>query len=339
VDYRALKSATFKNWYPLPLISEMLDRMRGARIFTKLDLQNSYHLFRIKEAKDYKIAFRKRYSQFEYRVMPFGLTNSPATFRAYIEDCLRPYIDDFTICNLNNILIYSTNEQEHEDHVKTVLERQRQFRLCCKANKYQFGASEISFLGFVISSDGIGMESDHISTIEDWPTPTSIRDFQVLLGFTNFYRRFIRKYANVTAPISDLLKKSTNKWKWTRKAELTFRKLKKAFTEAPIHQHFVPAKPIILQTDASGFAFAGILNQYDGFGILCPVNLYSRKCSPTEQNYDMYNRELLAIMETLRQWPHYLEGAHHKILILVRPQECRVFSNIKSALLETSEMG
>jgi len=159
------------------------------------------------------------------------------------------------------------------------------------------------------------MESDRISTIEDWPTPKSIRDVKVHLGFTNFYRRFIRKCAQLTAPIPDLLQKSTSRWEWTRKAELTFRKLKKTFTDTPIHQDLNPAKPIIRQTDASGFAIAGILNQYNGFSILRPVNFYSRKCSYGEQNYHTYDRELLAIVETLRQWRHYLEGANQKILI------------------------
>jgi hypothetical protein len=151
----------------------------------------------------------------------------------------------------------------------------------------------------------------------------------VLLGFTNFYRRFIRKYARVTTPISDLLKNSPGKWEWTRAAELAFRKLKKAFSEAPIHQHFDPAKPIILQTDASGFAIAGILNQYDSFGILRPVNFYSQKCSPAEQNYDTYNRELSAIVETLRQWRHYLEGANHKILIQCDHKNLEYFQTSK----------
>jgi len=186
VNYRALDSATDKNRYPQPLILEMLDGMRGARIFTKLDLRKAHHLIRIKEGVEYKTAFRTGYGQFEYRVMLFGLTNAPATFQAYIDDCLRPYIDDFAVCYLDDMLIYSTNEKEHKDHVKTVLERRRQFGLYCKAEKCQFGASEIGFLRFIISSDAIGMESDRISTIEDWPTPKSIRDVQVLLGFTNF---------------------------------------------------------------------------------------------------------------------------------------------------------
>ena len=157
----------------------------------------------------------------------------------------------------------------------------------------------------------------------------------MLLGFTNFYRRFIRNYAKVTLPLTELLKKADKagkppegrprrekseyrgkvKWEWTRQAELAFRKLKRTFTKAPILHHFVPAKPIILQIDVCGFANAGTLNQYDGFGVLRPVNFYFRKCSSAEQNYDTYDRELLAILETLRQWRHYPEGANHKVLI------------------------
>ena len=212
------------------------------------------------------------------------MTNAPATFQAYIDDCLRPYIDDFAVCYLDHILIYLTNKEEHEEQVRKVLERVREFGLHSKVEKCRFGVSQVGSLEFVISHDGIAMESDCISTIEDWPTPESIRDVQVLLGFTNFYRRFIRKCAKVTTLISDLLKKAENprtskqvKWEWTRDAKLAFWKLKRAFTDAPILNHFDRAKPIILQTDASGFAIAGILNQYDSFGILRPDNFYSRK--------------------------------------------------------------
>jgi len=224
--------------------------------------------------------------------MPFCLTNAPATFQSYIDDCLQPYIDDLTVCYLEDILIYSTNEEEHEEHVHQVLQRLKEFGLYCKAEKCQFGVSEVGFLGFVITPGGVGLEADQIATIQDWPTPKSMRDVQVLLGFTNFYRRFIRKYAKVTIPLTELLKKSETfrgkqsggsaKWEWTREAELAFRKLEWTFTEAPIPHHFDPAKPIILQTDASGFAIAGILNQYDVFCVLRPVKFYSRKCPPAE---------------------------------------------------------
>jgi hypothetical protein len=272
--------------------------------------------------------------------MPFGLTNAPATFQSYIDDCLWPYIDDIAVCYLDDILIYSANEKEHEEHVRQVLQRLKEFGPNCKAEKCQFGVSEVGFLGCVVTPDRVGMESDRISTIKDWPTPKFVRDVQVLLGFTNFYRRFTRKYSEATLPLTELLKKPETsprgkkgihpaKWERTRQAEVAFRKLKRTFTEAPILQHFDQAKPMILQTDASGFAIAGILNQYDGFGVLRPVNFYSRKCSSAEQNYDTYDRELLAIVETLKQWRHYLEGANHKVLIQCDHKNLEYFQTSK----------
>jgi hypothetical protein len=155
----------------------------------------------------------------------------------------------------------------------------------------------------------------------------------VPLGFINFNRKFIRKYGKVTLPLTDLLKKTDQageppkgkpqcqksetcgkvKWEWMRQAELAFRKLQRTFTEVPILQDVDPAKPIILQMDASGFAIAGILNQYDVFGVLRPVNVYSWKCSPAEQNYNTCNWELLAIVEILKQWRHYFEGGNYKV--------------------------
>jgi len=244
--------------------------------------------------------------------MPFGLTNSPATIQSYIDDCLHPYIDNFAVCCLENILIYSANENEHEERRRQVLQRLQEFGLYCKDAKCPFGVLEVGFLGFAITPDGVGMESDRISTIEDWMTPKSVRDVQVLLGFTNFYRRFIRKYAKVTLPLTELLKKPDTsprgkkgtypaKWEWTWQAEVELRKLKRTCPEAPILQHLDPAKPIIPQTDASGFAIAGLLNQYNVFGVLRHVNFYYWKCSSAEQNYDTYERELFAIVETLNQ--------------------------------------
>jgi hypothetical protein len=170
VDYRALNTATVKKQYSLPLISEMLDCVREARIFTKLDFRGAYNLIRIKKGDEYKTAFRMCYGQFEYQVMPFGLSNVPATFQSYIDDCLPPYIDDFAVCYLDDILICLANEKEQEDHVRQVLQRLKEFGLNCKAEKCQFGVSRVGFLRFVITPNGVGMESDRISTIDDWPT-------------------------------------------------------------------------------------------------------------------------------------------------------------------------
>jgi len=221
-----------------------------------------------------------------------------------------------------------------------VLQRLKEFGLYCKAEKYQFGVSEVSFLGFVITPDGVGMESDQISTIEEWPTPKTVRDVQVLFGFMNFYRRFIRKYAKVTLPLTELPQKTeasprdkkgahTVKWEWTREAELVFWNLKRTFTDPRILKHFDPAKLIILQTDASGFAIAGILNQYDVFGVLRPINSYSRKCCPAEQNYENYDQKLLAIVKSLKRWRHYLEGANYNVSIRCDHKNLEFFQTSK----------
>jgi len=185
VDYRVLNSRTVKNQDPLPGISHMLDRLSRARIFRKLDQRNVWNFIRIKEEEELKTTFQTRYGQCKYRVMSFRLQNAPVTFQTYIDNCLRSYIDDWVIRFLDDILMYSTNEKEYEDHVQKVPERLCPLGLFCKAEKSQFGASIISFLGFIISYGGVGMESDRLSSIEDWPTAKSIRDIQVLLGFSN----------------------------------------------------------------------------------------------------------------------------------------------------------
>jgi len=146
VDYWALKLGTVKNWCPLPLNSELLDRVCEACIFTQLDLWNAYHPMWIEEGDEFKSVFRTRYGQFEFRVMPFRLTNVPATFQAYIDNCLRPYIGDFTVCYLDNILFYSTNEKEHEDHIWNMLQHIQEFVLNCNTEKCQFAVREVGFL-------------------------------------------------------------------------------------------------------------------------------------------------------------------------------------------------
>ena len=292
---------TIKNRYLLPFISEFQDCVKSATIFTRLDLRGAYNLIRVKEGDEYKTAFHTCYSQFEYRVIPFGINNALATFQAYIDKCLTLYLDDFMVRYLDNILIYSRTPEEHEERIKLVLAKLREFGLFCKAGKCVFCTKEVGFFGFVISLEGVGMEGDCVATIEDWPTPKAVRDVHVVLEITNIYRRFIQKYAKVTSPISNLRWMEGNpKWKWTHDVELAFQKLKRLFGEAPILQHFNPAKPIILQTDASRFAIVDIINQYDGLGVLRPMLFYSRTCTPVEQNFDTYDRELLVIFKSLK---------------------------------------
>jgi hypothetical protein len=160
VDYCALNLATVKNRYPVPLTSETLDSVCKAKILTKLDYRSLYTLIRIKDGNEYMMAVSMCYDQFEYQLTPYGLTNAPVIFQSHINDSLRPYIDDFIVCYLYDILIYSTNEKGHEQHVRQALQRLWEFSLCCRAEKCQFGILEDCFLGIVITPDGVGMELD-----------------------------------------------------------------------------------------------------------------------------------------------------------------------------------
>ena len=313
VDYRALNRITIKNRYPLPLISELLDRFKGAKYFTRLDVREAFNRLRIALGDEYKTAFRTRYGHFEYLVMPFGLCNAPGSFQAYVNDVIREYLDKFAVAYLDDILIYSNTLEEHILHVRQVLKKLLEHGLFVKLEKCEFHVQKISFLGFVISPEGISMDPAHISTISDWPVPRSVTDIQIFLGFANFYRRFIDGYSRVVLPITSLLRtKGSPPFEWTSAAQDAFERLKVLFTSAPILRHFDPGLPVTLHSDSSGFAISGIISQpHDG--LLHPVAYWSRKCTPAECNYDIHDREMLAIVECMKHWRHYLEGSKYPI--------------------------
>ena len=208
VDYRALNRVTEKNRYPLPLISEILDRLSGAKYFTKLDLKDAFHRIRIREGDEWKTAFRTRYGHFEYLVMPFRLTNAPATFQSYIHQALHGLLDEFCIAYVDDILIFSSDRDSHTKHVRIVLERLEQSQLFINPSKCSFYQDRLHFLGFVVSREGISMDPERVRAIAEWPIPRTYRDIQVFLGFCNFYRRFIYRYSSIAAPLNHLLKGS-----------------------------------------------------------------------------------------------------------------------------------
>ena len=350
VDYRGLNNLTIKNRYPLPLIGESLDRLGRARRFTQLDLTSAYHRMRIREGDEWKTAFRTRYGHFEYQVMPFGLSNAPASFQGYINKILAEKLDIFVIVYLDDILIYTEDSgQGHLEAVRWVLEQLRKHSLYANLKKCRFHQEEVRFLGYVVSSRGIRMEDERIEAVRGWPEPKSVRDIQVFIGFANFYRRFIQGFSKIAAPLTSMLKTSagdtdgavsdrrrnrsgekiskTTKSKSTEsssgsgfltpEARIAFTRLRQAFTEAPILQHFDPERHIRIETDASGYAIGGVLSQLTlQTGQWNPVAFFSRKMIPAETRYETHDGELLAIVEAFKTWRHYLEDCKHKVLIL-----------------------
>jgi RNase H-like domain found in reverse transcriptase/Reverse transcriptase (RNA-dependent DNA polymerase)/Integrase zinc binding domain/Chromo (CHRromatin Organisation MOdifier) domain/Retroviral aspartyl protease len=325
IDYRGLNNVTIKNRYPLPLISSLLDQLRSAKIYTKLDLRGAYNLVRIKKGEEWKTAFRTRYGHFEYNVMPFGLTNAPAVFQHFMNDIFREYLDRFMVVYLDDILIFSEDQESHDHHVQLVLTTLRQHQLFAKLEKCSFDTSYVEFLGYCISSEGVSMDSSKIKTVVDWASPSSVKEVQRFLGFANFYRRFIKNYSAVVSPLTNLTKKNI-KFVWTPTCETAFSQLKKAFTSAPVLRHIDPNREFILETDASDFALGSVLSQYDDENVLHPVAFHSRKFTAPEINYEIYDKELLAIVNSFEIWRSYLVGAQHRIHVFTDHKNLRFFS-------------
>jgi hypothetical protein len=312
VDYRELNRITIKNRYPLPRVEELFDRLRGAKYFTKIDLRSGYHQVRIHPDDIHKTAFRTRYGHFEFLVLPFGLTNAPATFMHLMQSIFGPHLDDFVIVFLDDILIYSKSLADHKKHVRMVLDLLRKNKLYAKESKCEFFQTSVSFLGHVVSAEGISMEEDKIKAIQEWPTPTNASGIRSFLGLAGYYRRFVRNFSKIASPLSELLHKD-KPFEWKEKQQKSFDELKTAVSSGPVLILPDDSLPYVVTTDASGFAIGATLSQDQGNG-LQPIAFLSHKMLPAEKNYPVHEQELLAIIHALKEWRHYLHGRKFKII-------------------------
>ena len=332
VDYRGLNEGTIKNRYPLPLIQETLMQLSKAKYFTTLDIRGAYNLVRMAEGEEWKTAFRTRYGLFETLVMPFGLTNAPADFQAFINDVLRPFLDQFCTAYLDDILIYSNNLEEHKGHVLKILEVLSKAKLHLKPEKCKFHQTEVKYLGMIIGREGIQIDPKKIETIVQWEKPKVLRDVREFIGFANYSRRHIKDYSKVTSPLTALTKMKDGKlvpFVWEEEQQLAFETLKHKFTTAPILKHFDYEKECIVETDASDYVSAGVLSQYNDKGILHPIGYFSKKHSPAECNYEIYDKELLAIVRCFEEWRPHLQGSRYPIQVLSDHKNLEYFMTTK----------
>lgn len=314
IDYRGLNKITIRNRYPLPLMSTAFDLLQGATVFTKLDLRNAYHLVRVRQGDEWKTAFNTPSGHYEYQVMPFGLTNAPAVFQALINDVLRDMINIFVFVYLDDILIFSKTPQDHHQHVRQVLQRLLKNHLYVKPSKCEFHVNEVAFLGYILRSGEVKMDPTKTQAVREWATPRSVKEVQRFLGFANFYRKFIRGFSSVAAPISELTKKNGGPFCWNSLAEKAFSNLKQRFSSAPILVLPDPTQPFVVEVDASDLGVGAVLSQRCS-GKLHPCAFFSHRLSPTESRYDVGDRELLAVKMALEEWRHWLEGAQHPFLV------------------------
>ena len=200
VDYRGLNEVTIQNKYPLPMINDLFDRLQGAKVFSKIDLRSGYHQLKIREQDIPKTAFTTRYGLYEYTVMSFGLTNAPAYFMNLINKVFMEFLDKFVVVFIDDILVYSKDEEEHKEHLRLVLEKLREHQLYAKFRKCEFWLKEVGFLGHVISGEGIAVDPAKVDTVTSWESPTSVGEIRSFLGLVGYYRRFIENFSKIQSP-------------------------------------------------------------------------------------------------------------------------------------------
>ncbi|QRV83345.1 Retrotransposable element Tf2 protein [Ceratobasidium sp. AG-Ba] len=306
-DYRKINNITIPDQFPMPLQVELVDQVKNAKIYSKLDLRWGFNNIRIKEGDEWKTAFRTAYGIYEYLVMPFGLKNAPAVLQRMMNDIFRHLLGVTVVVYMDDILIFSEKEEDHAEHVKEVLKILRDNNLYAKLAKCEFFVKKVIFLGLVITPEGISMEEEKIKAIMEWGAPRKIKEVQAFLGFVNFYRRFIAEFSKIARPLHDLTKRDT-RFEWSQECQQAFEEIKKRVSQDPVLIHPDPDKPFILETDASGIAIGAILSQRGEDGYLHPVAYLSKSYNDAQRNYDTANKELLAIVESLKHWRIYLEG-------------------------------
>ncbi|GJT35416.1 putative nucleotidyltransferase, ribonuclease H [Tanacetum coccineum] len=302
-----------KNQYPLPRIDDLFDQLQGSSVYSKIDLRSGYHQLRVRNEDIPKTAFRTRYGHYEFQVMPFGLTNAPAVFMDLMNRVCRPYLDKFVIVFIDDILIYSKTKEEHDVHLRLILELLKKEELYAKFSKCDFWLSKVQFLGHVIDSKGIHVDPAKIESIKDWESPKTPTEIRQFLGLAGYYRRFIEGFSKIAKPMTKLTQKSV-KFNWGEKEETAFQTLKQKLCSAPILALPEGSENFVVYCDASHKGLGAVLMQKEKV-----IAYASRQLKIHEKNYTTHDLELGAVVFALKMWRHYLYGT-----------KCVVFTDHKS---------
>ena len=302
VDYRKLNRVTIRNRYPLPRIYDLFDQLRGFHFFSKIDLRSGYYQLRVREEDIQKTAFATRYGHYEFLVMPFGLTNAPAAFMDLMNRVFKPFLDQFVVVFVDDILIYSKTQEEHEGHLRKVLQILREHQLYGKREKCEFWLHEVKFLGHVITEEGISVDPAKVEAILSWGRPTNATEIRSFLGLAGYYRRFVENFSRIAAPLTKLTSKGA-KFIWDDACEEAFKELQKRLTTAPVLIVPTSGEGYDVYCDASYRGLGCVLMQHERV-----VAYGSRQLKPHEVNYPTHDLELAAVVFALKIWRCYLYG-------------------------------
>jgi hypothetical protein len=313
VDYRSLNEVTIKNKYPLPRIEDLFDQMRGAKVFSKIDLRLGYHQLNIRTEDIPKTTFTTRYGLYEFLVMSFGLTNAPAYFMNLMNKVFMEYLDQFVVVFIDDILVYSHSEEAHEDHLRLVLQKLRDNQLYAKFSKCDFWLKEVAFLGHIITNGGIKVDPSKISEILNWKQPTDVSKIRSFLELARYYRRFIEGFSKIVKPLTSLLEKG-KEFKWDEACQKCFEELKERLTTAPVLIMPDIHKGFDVYCDASDLGLGCVLMQEGKM-----IAYASRQLRKHEKNYPTHYLELAAVVHALKIRRHYMIG-----------NKCKIFTDHKS---------
>jgi len=307
IDYRQLNKLTIKNKYPLPRIDNLLDQLKGAGVFSKIDIRSRYHQILVKLEDVQKTTFRSRYGHYEYVVMPFGVTNAPVIFMDYMNRIFRPWLDKFVVVFIDDILIYSKTKEEHADHLRVVLKILRDHQLYEKLSKCEFWLDEVQFLGHVISAKGIAVDPAKIETVLKWERPKTVTEVRSFLGLAGYYKRFVEGFSKKVNPLTQLTRKD-QPFSWTEKCEEYFEDMNRCLTTTLVLVIPDTGKMFEVYCDAS-YQVLGCVFMQDRR----PVAYASRQLKVQKKNYPTHDFELAAIVFALKSWRHCLYGSQFQV--------------------------
>ncbi|KAL0533812.1 hypothetical protein IC582_028083 [Cucumis melo] len=292
IDYRELNKVTVKNRYPLPRIDDLFDQLQGSTVFSKIDLRSSYHQLRIRDSDIPKTAFRSRYGHYKFIVISFGLTNASAVFMDLMNRVFQDFLDSFVIVFIDDILIYSKTEVEHEEHLHQVLETLRANRLNAKFSKCEFWLKKVSFLGHVVSSKGVSVDPAKMEAVTNWPRPSTVSEIHSFLGLAGYNRRFVEDFSRIASPLTQLTRNGTL-FVSSSACESNFQELKQKLVTAPVLTVLNGSGSFVIYSDASKKGLGCVLMQQGKV-----VASASRQLKSHEQNYPTYDLELAAVVFT-----------------------------------------
>jgi len=307
VDYRYLNALTVRGKFPIPIFDELVDELAGASWFSTLDLNSGFHQIRMKAGEEYKTAFQTHFGHFEFKVMSFGLCGAPASFQGAMNSTLQPLLRTCVLVFFDDILVYSRSFEEHLSHLRAVFQLLAQDQWQVKLCKCTFAQRQISYLGHIISAEGISTDSRKVEAMVSWPTPTNTKELRSFLGLAGYYRKFVRHFAIIARPLTDLLKKHSI-FVWTPDHQAAFDTLKSALSSAPVLATPDFSRPFCLETDACANGVGAVLIQCGH-----PLAYISKPLGPKTAGLSTYEKEYLAILLAVEQWRPYLQHAEFTI--------------------------